>query len=456
MRQPTAGLSLEGLTALDTDGRALPRLAESWGWENQGRTLRLRLRRGVTFHDGNPLNGSFTASALREAITRPSNRALYSSLTDVAEVKADGDTDVLLNLSQPSAFLPEDLELPLSRGSQTGTGPFKVVKSDTSEVILDRYDKYYLGAPKIARVTIRAFNTLRTAWASLLRGDIDMVTNVPPEAVEFVKNDNVQVASFSRRYQYLIAFNSGRGPLKSAAIRRALNVAIDRDEIIKNVLQGHGAPSTGPLWPQHWAYDRTLQPYGYQPSLASSLLDTVPSRSVRLVSIGAPAAKVRFTCLLPASFSVLERLALDVQRQLYNVGVDMQFQVVPIDEYNRRIRDGQFEAVMIDMISGPSLGRAYIFWRSSRQFKGLNVFGYENQDAERWFDLLRTSINDGAVRSAMNRLQRALLDDPPALFLAWNDRTLAVRKDFRIVDEPGRDPFYTIWRWTPVTVPAAR
>ncbi|PYR82534.1 MAG: hypothetical protein DMF87_01210, partial [Acidobacteria bacterium] len=281
----------------------------------------------MTFHDGNPLNGSFAASALREAIARPSNRALYSSLTDVAEVKADGDTDVLLNLSQPSAFLPEDLELPLSRGTQTGTGPFKVVKSDTSEVILDRYDKYYLGAPKIERVTIRAFNTLRTAWASLLRGDIDMVTNVPPEAVEFVKNDNVQVASFSRRYQYLIAFNSGGGPLKSAAIRRALNVAIDRDEIIKNVLQGHGAPSTGPLWPQHWAYDSTLQPYGYQPSLASSLLDTVPSRSVRLASIGAPTAKVRFTCLLPASFSVLERLALEVQRQLYNVGVDMQFQV---------------------------------------------------------------------------------------------------------------------------------
>ena len=108
---------------------------------------------------------------------------------------------------------------------------------------------------------------------------------------------------------------------------------------------------------------------------------------------------------------------------------------------------------MIDMISGPSLGRAYIFWRSGRQFKGLNVFGYENQEAERWFDLLRTSINDGAVRSAMNRLQRALLDDPPALFLAWNDRTLAVRKDFRIVDEPGRDPFYTIWRWTPVPAP---
>ena len=127
----------------------------------------------------------------------------------------------------------------------------------------------------------------------------------------------------------------------------------------------------------------------------------------------------------------------------------MQFEVVPINEYNLRIRDGRFESVMIDMISGPTLGRAYIFWRSARQFKGLNVFGYENSEAERLFNVLRTSANDGAVRSTMSRLQRVLLDDPPALFIAWNERTMAVRRDFKILNDPGQDPFYTIWRWAP-------
>jgi peptide/nickel transport system substrate-binding protein len=449
MRQPTAGLSLEGLTALNVDGHALPRLAASWTWEDEGRTLRVKLRPDVVFHDGTKMNASSSAEALREAISRPGNRALYSSLADVKDVSTDGESDLLIHLIQPSAFLPEDLELPLARGNQTGTGPFKVVKNEATEVVLDRFDHYYLGTPSIQRVTIRPFNTLRTAWTSLLRGDIDMVTSVPPEAVEFVQNDNVQVVSFSRRYQYVIAFNSKQGPLKSPAVRRALNIAIDRDEIIKKVLQGHGIPSTGPLWPQHWAYDRSIPGYGYQPALAKSLLDGGSPR-VRLTSSnGAPDASIRFTCLLPANFSILERLALEVQRQLYNVGVDMQFQVLPVDEFNTRISQGQFEATMLDMISGPSLGRAYIFWRSSRRFKGLNTFGYENDDAERMFDLLRTSTNDGAVRSSMNRLQRVLQDDPPALFLAWNDRTMAVRRDFKVVDEPGRDPFYTIWRWAP-------
>jgi len=432
----------------------MPRLAESWVWEDDGRTLRLRLRSDVLFHDGTPLTASTAVDSLQDAIRRPNNRALYSSLADVTSVSPEGNRDVLVKLSQPSAFLPEDLELPLVRGTQIGTGPFKVVKGDQSEVVLDRFDKYYLGSPRITRVTIRAFNTLRTAWASLLRGDIDMVTNVPPEAVEFVKNDNVQITSFSRHYQYVVAFNSRRGPLASAQLRRALNLAIDRDEIITKVLQGHGEPSTGALWPRHWAYDRSIPGYSYQPALSKSLLDTeTGGPAVRLTSsTGAPNAALRFTCLIPANFSILERLALEIQRQLYNVGVDMQFQVLPADEFNARISEGRFEAALLDMISGPSLGRAYIFWRSARHFTGLNTFGYENAEAERMFDVLRTSTNDGAVRSSLNRLQRVLLDDPPAIFIAWNDRTMAVRRAFNIVDEPGHDPFYTIWRWTPAVV----
>jgi peptide/nickel transport system substrate-binding protein len=356
MRQPTAVLSLEGLTTLNVDGRAVPRLAESWRWENEGRTLRLRLRPDVLFHDGTPLTASTAADALREAIRRPTNRVSYPSVADISSVDVDGTRDVLIRLTEPSAFLPEDLELPLVRETETGTGPFKVVKNDATEVILDGFDKYYLGAPNIKRVTIRPFNTLRTAWTSLLRGDIDMVTNVPPEAVEFVRNDNVEVTSFSRHFQYLIAFNSKRGPLASPEVRRALNLAIDRDEITNNVLQGHGQPSTGPLWPQHWAYDHSVVSYSYQPVLAKALFDNLPFKAtVRVASNGAPNAVLHFTCLVPANFSIHERLALEIQRQLYNVGVNMQFEVVPINEYNLRIRDGRFEAVMIDMISGPTL-----------------------------------------------------------------------------------------------------
>ncbi len=459
LRQLAATLSIESLTQLAADGRAIPKLAESWWWENNGRQLNVNLRPGIKFHDGTPLTAALAAEILSAAVARPSNRAIFSSLLDIASIRPQGDHQLVFELSQPSAFLPEDLELPLTHGSPAvGTGPFRIVTNDQTGAVLERFPGYYLGTPTIARVEIRPFDTLRTAWTSLLRGDVDMVTNVPPDAVEFIQNDQVRVVSFGRRYQYLVAFNLRKPPFSSPIVRRALNAAIDRDALIQSALTGHGLVSTGPLWPKHWAYSSSIPSYRFDPGLAVSLLNSAGlSADKGNKGSGGPRARFRFTCLVPENFSVIERVALEVQKQLYNVGVDMQFEVVPIKDFDGRVRQGHFEAILIDMISGPTVGRSYFFWRSARHFQGdLNVFGYENAEAERLFDVLRTSTNEIAIRSAFTRFQEVLLDDPPALFLAWNERSRAVRRGFEIVQDPVRDPadpVYTIWRWRPVPEP---
>ena len=83
------------------------------------------------------------------------------------------------------------------------------------------------------------------------------------------------------------------------------------------------------------------------------------------------------------------------------------------------------------------------------------MFGYENPQAERLFDVLRTSTNNVAIQSAFGRLQQTLLDDPPALFLAWDERSRAIRREFEVQQDIGGpvDPIYTIWRWKPVPAP---
>jgi peptide/nickel transport system substrate-binding protein len=449
-RQLSQALSLEGLTQLSADGRVLPRLADSWQWENNNLRLRIHLHPGVIAHDGTRLSASAVANALDRALSRPANRALYPSLNTVGSVSVDNE-DVLIDLTEPSVFLPEDLEINLETGSPgVGTGAFRVVSSSTSETVLERFEQFREGSPNVERIVIRPFQTLRTAWTSLLRSEVDMVTDVPPQAVEFISNDEVQVVPFERRYQYVIAFNSSKPPFNSPRVRRALNAAIDRDTLVKEVLQGRGTASTGPIWPRYWAYDPAIASYNFDPPLANSLLDSAGLRMVDSSepSVG-PRARFRFTCIVPAGFSEWERIALEVQRNLYNVGVDMQFKVVPFEQFDELIRRGNFQAALINMISGPTPGRAYIFWRSSKHFKGLNVFGYDNAETERLFDGLRTASNEAAVRSATRGLQRAFDDDPPALFLAWNQRARAVRRAFRIPDEPGRDPIYTLSKWSP-------
>jgi ABC-type transport system substrate-binding protein len=442
--------SLEGLTYSGVDGRPTPRLAQVWQWEQDGHALHIWLRPKVKFHDGTPLTSSVAVEILRNAVRSQSNLASYPSLENITSIEVVNDLELRINLSTRSAFLPEDLSLPFEHGAPgIGTGPYRLVASDKSGRVFEQFSEYYMGAPAISRVVVTSFATLRPAWASLLRGAVDVVSDIPADAVEFVRTEDVQVRSFARGYQYLIAFNSQRKPFTSPVVRRALNLAIDREELVRNSLGGAALPATGPLWPKHWAYDGTIQPYPFDPGLAISTLEDAGFHIAPSSDSTSAPARLRFTCLVPAGYSVLERVGLDVQKQLYDVGVDMQFQVLPVAEYGDRIRKGEFEVVLTDLSSGPTFGRPYIFWRSAKKSKGLNVFGYENAESQELFEILGTSMNEAAVRSATRRLQRVLLDDPPALFLAWSERTRAIRRDFDVFAEPGVDPLLTLWRWKP-------
>lgn len=446
-----SALTVEGLISVGNDGHANPWLARAWNWEDDQKRLRIQLRPDVFLHDGTPLKAELAATLLKEGVQRVNNRALNPALDDIASITADGDLDVVLTLSRPSPLLPADLGMPLRRGKagEIGTGPFRIVESKPERVVLEGFERYYLGKPTVTEVVITPFDTLRTAWASLLRGAVDVVSDVPADAVELIRNDDVQVIPYARRYQYLLAFNSRKGALRSPAVRRALNLAVDRQALLDDVLQGRGTLSTGPIWPQYWAYDGSLQPYPFDPEQASALLDAAGFPLPRRAVPGELPTRFRFTCLVPENFAVYERIALEIQRNLLDIGVDMDVRSVTAQEFGASLNDANFDAILFDMISGPTPSRAYIFWRSRRSFEGpYNVFGYENAEAERLFAVVNTSSNDAAVRSATGRLQQVISNDPPALFLAWNERARAIRRDF-VIPEGGGDPLNSLWRWTP-------
>jgi peptide/nickel transport system substrate-binding protein len=244
---------------------------------------------------------------------------------------------------------------------------------------------------------------------------------------------------------YVIALN-GRRRLFSTPVRRALNAAIDREALIRSTLRGQGLPASGPMWPHHWAYDAALRGYTFDPSLAGAALDAAGHRLRK----GANGRVLRFTftCLLPQNWLIWERVAIDVQKQLYDVGVDMQLQMVSAEEYDQRMRKGDFDAVMVEMMSGPTLSRPYAFWRWGGEQTVYNVFGYRNTSADRWWDAIRSAPSDAEYRAAAGELQRTMLDDPPALFLAWSRRTRAITRRFNIPVEEGRDPMNSLWRAT--------
>lgn len=441
-------LSEEGLTYRGSDGRPVGRLAQRWSSSSDGLTWQFTLHDNVTFHDGSPANANAVVQALRSAVARSNQLGLFPSLADVVSVSETSETGIEIKLKRASTFLLEDLDFSVTRRSSgktvVGTGAFKVTRSEPGEIHMDRHEGYHQGPPAVSRVTIRAYPTLRTAWASLMRGEIDILYDLSRDAVEFVGSSEVGLYSYLRHYVYVIALNSERSQFASTTVRRALNAALDREQLIRKVLKGQGIAANGPLWPEHWAYDSALRGYGYDPSLAGATLDAAGLR-VR-ESAGGRRTRFSFTCIVPEDWLTWARMALEVQKQLYDIGVDMQLEPLSAEEYDKRLRNSDFEAVMIELWSGPTFSRPYVFWRSGGKRTAYNVFRYRNPTADRWFDAIRSSRSDAEYRLAAGELQRTLLEDPPGLFLAWSQRTRAISRKFDVPVEPGRDPMAAFWR----------
>jgi peptide/nickel transport system substrate-binding protein len=424
VRQTVRIIATEGLVDFDQNGRPRPWLAERWGRSPDGLGWRIWLRPDAVFHDGEPV----TAATVREILLAQLPDYLGDPYEDVQGITAVSEFELEIRLKRPSAFVLEGLEIPiLRRGSPViGTGPFRQVGDDGAE--MQAYSRYYGGPPAVSRIEIRPYPSVRSAWAEMLRNNVDVLYEVGIEALDSLgRSSEINIFTFDRPYVYTLVLNSRHGPFRDQRVRQALNRAIDRQRLVSTVLDGHGKPADGPIPPSHWARDPAASGFMYAPEALSPGTNTL-----------------RFTCIFGEPS--LERMALEVQRQLQEVGVGLTLQAVSGDELLARLDNGRFECALADIISGPNLLRHYWFWHSSGAF---NWGRFESSRVDAALDAIRHAASDDEYKRAVGDFQRALVDDPPGIFLAWSQRARAVSTRFEVPTEAGRDILSTLRRWRP-------
>ena len=450
MQQASRFLSFEGLVTNSADGSARPRLAESWSVSPDGLRWTFRLRSDAKFHDGSPVDAASVKRSLDESLTSLSDRSQAPGIEDIASIEAVSQRELVIALHNPSTFLLGDLSMAISKqlsgGTRIGTGPFIVKENLTNEIAMSSFDDYYQGAPQVRQIVWKPYPALRTAWAGMMRGEIDFLYEVGQDAVEFVQGESsVNTFSFLRPYVFGVVFNSSRDPLKNQKIRQALNFGVDRQLLLNQALKGHGVVANSPVRPGHWAYDPTVVGYTYDPARAAAILNTFSKVSRRIPiyqGAGGP-ARFHFTCLLPENFATWERMALFVQKQLFEIGVDMKLEALPSDEFNRRIAQGQFDAAVLEF-NGFSMSRPYVYWHSGG---ALNSFGYSDASVDEALDAIRRARDDAQHRAAVRRLQQAMIADPPAIFLAWGQTARAVSRRFHVTASTDSDILSSVSSW---------
>ena len=434
----------EPLVTISQDGRASERLATYWEPLPDGEGLRLSLRPNVQFHDGTPLTAERAAGIL-DGIIKTGGGLSYGSVTSV---RAEDD-GIVIRTKRPEAFLLTDLagsSISPPGNSLIGTGPYAVA-SIGETVELKAFEKYARGRPSLQRVVFRQYPTQRSVWAAMMRGEIDAVHEVSREAVEFIEAEStVRTYSFLRPYYTALGFNVKHGVLANPSVRRALNMAIDRPALIAQAMRGRGEPAQGPIWPGHWAYTSSQGSYTYNPEAAKLLLDNAGYPVGRENRPGRMPSRFSFRCLLWANDPRFERLALVVQRQLYDVGVDMEIQPAVGAEWGNRLAAGDFDAFLSEQTSGRSLSWVYMFWHSPPPGERVMLkSGYNAADDV--LDRLRRAVGDPETRLAVSDLQKVLHEDPPAVFLAWGEGSRAVKNDFVVPDAAPPDVMGSLWQW---------
>jgi len=363
-------------------------------------------------------------------------RALGPISEDIAGFEVRSDTDFDIKLHRPSALVLEGLDIAIiaEPGSpHIGTGSYRTTAVSDSGIEMEANQDYHLGRPNIDHVSIRLYPSVRTAWAEMLRGQIDMLYEVGLDALDSLQpSPAVHVYTFTRHYAYTVHFNVRKPPFQDQKVRRALNMAVDRKGLVATALQGHGEPDDSSVWPRHWAFDPSAPRFAYQPAEASRRF--------------ANGKSLRFKCLT-LDGPPYERLALELQRQLQAVGVIMEVEPLPLDKLNARWQAGDFEAQLIELNLG-SMGYQYRRWHSGGSD---NYGGFSSPLVDSYLDAIRHSTSDAAYESGMTGFQRAMAADPPAVFLAWSERARALSRRFDIPVEQGHDFFGQLWRARPTS-----
>ncbi len=437
------------------DGRFTPALAERWEQSPDGLTWRVYLRRGLRFHNGAPLDAAAVATSVRTALGAAARPGLRHALN----VEAPDPLHVVIHLDRPSHFVLDALSAVTIRTTEptkgttgaakvAGAGPFRVESQTKDSATLSAFPGYFRGKPPIDRVDIRPYKDARSAWTGLMRGEIDLLYEVTPDVRDFIESSKAtQVRSFLKPFVYSLGVNMRHPVLRQRAVRLALNQAVNRDDIIKIPFGGRAKPAASVIWPQYWAYDQRVPAFPYAPSEARRLLDDA-GLPVKAAQNGQMPSRFRFTCLLVENDARFERIALLLQRQLIDVGIDMQLEALPAPTVMQRLVRGQYDAYVMTTNSA-DIDWVYMFWHSPQEGAPAMIdSGYQAADAA--LDRLNGARTDEELRAATADLQRVMHDDPPVVPLCWSESSRALSGRFRVPGPVDRDIWPIVWQWQPV------
>lgn len=445
--QDMAALLFDGLLEVSPDGELVPNIAKSITLSSDATVYNVVLRDDVKFHDGTPLTADdivFTIGLIQNPELKS---PLQGNFNDVVIEKL-GEYEVNFVLEEPYTPFIENLtvgilphhewkdlsvdQIPFSQHNTepVGSGPYRIksVKRNTSGLI-DGYTleafKDHISRPQIELVNITFFTNETDLVTAIKEGKVDSATGLTDSIAEIkvVRKDLVSIDAALPR-TFALFFNQNKSAvLRQPEVRKILEAAIDKEELVKIALDGKGVAATGPV-PVGFELTGTSPTTTNSTSSKESLLDKLEANGWNKNSEGIWTKKIDGSetelrvDIATANLPFLAATAEYLKSAWNEIDIPVsirQFEQSDLTQTVIRTRD--YEALLF----GTSVGRSldfYPFWHSSqRNDPGLNVALYTNITTDSVLTKARVSTSTEVRSEAIDTFVTELNDTLPAIFL---------------------------------------
>jgi len=460
-----SSLVYSGLLKTDSSGNLTPDLAEKYTISEDGLTYTFTIKDNVYFHDGAKVTTddiAFTIEKAKDPLLKSPREANWAGV----RVEVVDEKTIIFHLKQPYApfiqnatlgILPKHLwntttieEFPFSQFniSPVGSGPYKIDSITyssggfPSDYRLQAYKKYSLGEPYITTINIKSYKTEKDILDAYKNGRIESIHGYSKSKLENFNEKSSSVIQTPLPRIFGVFFNQNVAPvLVYREVREALNIAIDKQYIIDNVIDGSGQIIDSPV--PKVTDTETLDQTTPEERIEKAKNLLIQKKWVQNEDgvfekkDGSKTVKLEFS-ISTGSAPELKESALILQEQWQKMGALVEVKIFDIGDLNQNIiKTRKYDALLFGAIIGRDMD-LYPFWHSSqRNSPGLNIAMYTNIKADKVLENIRKTSDKIELNEYFKSFEKEIRSDLPAVFTYSPYFTYIVPKKIKNINVGG-------------------
>ena len=405
----------EGLMKLTSDGDLTPAVAESYTLSDDQKTYTFTLRQGVKFHNGETVTADDVVYSIQRCADATAGEPLVPAFKAIESVEKVDDQTVAITLKAPdneflayltTAILPADYDQ--QDTAPVGTGPFKFISRTAQDsIVLEKFDEYWGTPAQLDKVTFKIIENADSLVLSLQSGAIDLCAHLNSTQVAQLDQSQFNVLEGTMNLVQAMYLNNDVAPFDDVRVRQALSYAVDKQQIMDMIADGHGAAIGSSMYPAFGKY--------FVPELTDYYTQNIEKAKELLTEAGYPDG-FDMTITVPSNYQPHMDTAQVLVEQLKAIGVNATIQPVEWASWLSDVYTGrQYQATVVGVDASNMTARALLERFTSTASN--NFINYNDPEYDALFAQAQATADDAEQTALYKQMETRLAENAANVYI---------------------------------------